>query len=80
MPSVFRDGPFRFFFYSNEGNPREPLHVHVRGAGGEAKIALDPTPRVVRSRGLSSAILQTLTGIVAQNRTQIEEAWDDHFR
>jgi len=24
MPVVFRDKGFRFFFYSNEGNPREP--------------------------------------------------------
>jgi hypothetical protein len=34
---VRRNGP-RFFFYSNEADPREPLHVHVRGAGGEAQL------------------------------------------
>ena len=31
MPVVFRYKGFRFFFYSNEGNPREPVHVHVMG-------------------------------------------------
>ncbi|WP_328588202.1 DUF4160 domain-containing protein [Ciceribacter selenitireducens] len=25
-----------FFFYSNEGDPREPIHVHVRRGGSEA--------------------------------------------
>ena len=38
MPTVFRIDGFRFFFYSNEGNPREPVHVHVRKAGAEAKL------------------------------------------
>lgn len=36
MPTVFRDGGFRFFFYSNEGDPREPVHVHVERSGMEA--------------------------------------------
>ena len=30
MPVIFRYKGFRFFFYSNEGNPREALHVHAR--------------------------------------------------
>ena len=32
MPIVFRSDGFKFFFYSNEGDPREPLHVHVAKA------------------------------------------------
>jgi hypothetical protein len=40
MPVVFRYKGFRFFFYSNEGNPREPVHIHARGEGGEAKFWL----------------------------------------
>ena len=40
MPVVFRYKGFRFFFYSNQGQPREPAHVHVRGDGGEAKFWL----------------------------------------
>ena len=30
---------WRFFFYANEGN--EPIHVHCRKAGAEAKYWLD---------------------------------------
>jgi hypothetical protein len=47
MPAVFRYKGFRFFFYSNEGSPREPVHVHVRGDGGEAKFWLRPGVRVI---------------------------------
>jgi hypothetical protein len=35
MPEVFRKLGFVFFFYANEGN--EPIHIHVRKAGGFAK-------------------------------------------
>ena len=28
LPTIARIGPFRFFFYSNEGT--EPSHVHVQ--------------------------------------------------
>jgi hypothetical protein len=40
MPEVFRKLGFVFFFYANEGN--EPMHIHVRKAGGFAKL-LDGT-------------------------------------
>jgi hypothetical protein len=37
MPTVFRRGDYRFFF-SNEGDPRETPHVHVRRDGDETKF------------------------------------------
>lgn len=40
MPVVFRYQGYKFFFYSNEGNPLEPAHIHVRLAGKEAKFWL----------------------------------------
>ena len=41
MPTVLRWGPYRAFFYSNEGS--EPPHVHVRSGDKEAKFWLhDP--------------------------------------
>ena len=40
MPEVFRESGFVFFFYANEGN--EPMHVHVRKAGGFAKYWIEP--------------------------------------
>ena len=45
MPVVFRCKGFRFFFCSNEGNPREPVRVHVRTGSSEAKLWLDPHVR-----------------------------------
>jgi hypothetical protein len=48
MPVVLRRDGFRFFFYSNEGNPLEPPHVHVRRADAEAKFWLKPDVALAR--------------------------------
>lgn len=29
MPQLLRFGPYRVYFWSNEGLPLEPVHVHV---------------------------------------------------
>ena len=42
MPTVLRDAGYRFFFYSDEGDPLEPPHVHVTAGEGVAKFWLDP--------------------------------------
>lgn len=42
MPVVFRFNGIRFHFFSNEGDPREPLHIHAQRAECLAKIWLHP--------------------------------------
>ncbi len=29
MPQIFKFGPYTIFFWSNEGEPLEPIHIHV---------------------------------------------------
>ena len=70
---------FRFFFYSNEGSPRESVHVHVRGEGGEAKVWVRPEVRVADSDGFDSGTLRELAWVVEQNAELIERAWNEHF-
>ena len=48
MPTVLRIGPYRFYFFSNEGD--EPPHVHVDRDAATAKVWLDPV-ELSRSRG-----------------------------
>jgi hypothetical protein len=33
MPVILRYKGYKFFFFSNEGDPRESAHVHVRRGG-----------------------------------------------
>ncbi|OPX39482.1 MAG: hypothetical protein B1H13_09730 [Desulfobacteraceae bacterium 4484_190.3] len=40
MPTILREGPYRFFFYSGDGN--EPVHIHVERENNLAKFWLAP--------------------------------------
>ncbi len=64
MPVIFRQDGFRFFFYSNEGSPLEPVHVHVRKGEGD---------------GFDARTLRQLEKIVQDRATFIERAWHEHF-
>ena len=79
MPVVFRYKSFRFFFYSNEGKPREALHVHVRNPEGEAKFWLSPTVYLADSEGFDARTLRELRDQVVANHALIERSWNEHF-
>lgn len=79
MPVILRYKGYTFFFFSNEGNPREPLHVHVRRAGATAKFWVEPQVGVAESYGLSSPELNELAKVVADNRQLIERTWHEFF-
>ena len=79
MPVVLRYKSFRFFFYSNEGNPREAMHIHMRNANGEAKFWLSPTVYLADSDVFDAPTLRELRDVVIANKELIESAWNDHF-
>ena len=79
MPTVFYENGFRFFFYSNEGSPREPVHIHVEKDNAEAKFWLNPAVHVAYNNGYSARTLRQLAGIVEANRDRIERAWNEFF-
>jgi hypothetical protein len=58
MPVIFREGGLRYFFFSNEGSPREAPHIHVKGGGRDAKVWLEPEPIIAESYGFNSASLR----------------------
>lgn len=79
MPVVLRYKGFRFFFYSNEGSPREPVHVHVRAGRSEAKLWLEPQVHVAVSYGFDAATLRELVEVAQANREIIGTAWHEYF-
>jgi hypothetical protein len=79
MPVVFRHGGLRFYFFSNEGSPREPPHIHVLGGGRDAKIWIEPEPTIAESYGFNSRELADILRVVATNRSLILKAWHEHF-
>ena len=79
MPVVFRYRGYRFFFYSNEGDPREPLHIHVRKDKAVAKIWLEPEACVAESYGMSSQELRMLLDVAIEKKNEIARYWNEHF-
>jgi Domain of unknown function (DUF4160) len=79
MPVVFRQDGLRFFFFSNEGSPPEPVHIHVKGRGCDAKIWVEPDVSIADSYGFTSRELAYILKIVTSNRDTILRAWHDHF-
>lgn len=79
MPEVFRERGFRFFFYSNEGSPREPVHIHAEKDNVEAKFWLKPEIRMAYNDGYDARTLRELVAIVESHRDRIERAWNEYF-
>jgi hypothetical protein len=76
MPTVLRDGPYRFFFYS--GDRDEPPHVHVERDDCEAKFWLDPI-RLERSGGFGRKELNQIQAIVERSQRDLLDRWNEHF-
>jgi len=74
-PTVFRDGPFRFFVSREE----ERLHIHVQSADGEAKFWIEPRVELARNHQLSQQDLSRVPQLVVDHEQEIRDAWQRHF-
>jgi hypothetical protein len=77
MPTVLRNGPFRFFFYAGDGG--EPPHVHVERDDCEVKFWLDPV-RLERSHGFSRKDINRIRALVERHQQRLLESWNEFFR
>lgn len=75
-PTVFREGGFRFYFFSRE---ESRMHVHVQGQNGEAKFWLEPTIELAQYTGLSSREISDSLRLVEEHANDIRSAWRQHF-
>ena len=79
MPKVFEWNGYRFFFFSNEGNPMEPCHIHVRKGDSIAKFWINESVALDSSWGMSSKELSILENKIDEHRELIKEKWDEFF-
>jgi len=77
VPTALRRGPFRFFFYSNEGH--EAPHVHVQRETMIAKVWLAP-PRIAAPGGFSPVEIREIERIVGDEHDVLLKAWHDFFQ
>lgn len=76
MPTVFIEGPYRFYFFSREETRR---HVHVASSDGEVKIWLEPEISVAKIINLSDSEVNKILDIVRYRKEDIDADWNKHF-
>ncbi|HMC27114.1 MAG TPA: DUF4160 domain-containing protein [Verrucomicrobiae bacterium] len=76
MPTVFTEGGYRFFFYSNE---HRPIHVHVRKGGGEAVFELEGEIELRESVGFKVPELRRAQHLARANLDVIIRCWNEHI-
>lgn len=76
MPTVLREGPYRFYFYSHE--PNEPAHVHVDRDADSSKFWLNPVS-LARNLGFRASDLREIERIIQEHQAELLEAWNGYF-
>ena len=76
MPKIFEWNGYKFFFFSNEGIPLEPCHIHVRKGVNIAKFWVFPDVKLSSSWGMTSNELNILERKVIENKNLITEKWN----
>lgn len=75
MVTVHRFEGLRFVIYSND---HDPAHIHVIGAGCEAKVQLvGPELRLIWQAGFSPADLRRILDEVRKERFPLLKRWKD---
>ena len=85
MPQILRIGPYIIFFWSNEGQPLEPIHVHV--AEGDprpnaTKIWITSAGKTLlcnNNSNISPSVLKKIMRQIEANIDMIVNAWISYF-
>ena len=80
MPKVFEVEGYRGLFFSNEGSPLEPVHIHVKKGDGEAKFWVTPVVTLAESWNMKVSELARAQEIVVERREEILDLWNRHFK
>ena len=79
MPKIFEWNGYKFFFFSNEGIPREPCHIHIRKGEQTAKFLVNPYVSLASAYEMTSKELILLEKKVQENIDQIRRKWNEYF-
>jgi len=76
MPTVIRDGPYSFVFFSSDRG--EPPHIHVKRERRVAKFWLEPVV-LASNHGFREHEIGHILRLVAEHQETLLEAWHDYF-
>lgn len=85
MPQIFRIGPYIVYFWSNEGAPLEPVHVHIAEGQANAnatKVWITSSGRAFlcnNNSRISQKNLKNMMRVIEANSSFIVEKWYSQF-
>ena len=81
MPQVFRVGSYWVYFWSNEGEPREPIHVHISQGSPQAnatKVWITKAGKCLLANNNSdipSVALRNIMRIIEARSIEVVNKW-----
>ena len=85
MPQVFKIGSYWIYFWSNENNPLEPIHVHVAEGSpieNATKIWITSSGKAYlcnNNSHIPSITLRNIMRIIEARSAEIISKWKDYF-
>lgn len=85
MPQVFKIGSYWVYFWSNESDPLEPIHVHVsQGSpnGNATKIWITRAGRCYlcnNNSRIPERTLRNIMDIIEARSDEVIQKWKDYF-
>ena len=86
MPQLLKFGPYRIYFWSNEGQPLEPIHVHISNGISSAeatKVWITQNKRALlanpNDKRIAPKILSHLVEMIEAQSDDIITAWLERF-
>lgn len=85
MPQVFKIGSYWIYFWTNENEPLEPVHVHI----SEGKPTINSTKVWITSAGkcylannnsqIPPRILNNIMRIIEARSEEVVQKWKEYF-
>lgn len=85
MPKLFKIGGYWIYIWSNEGEPLEPVHIHVSEGKPEkdaTKIWITRAGKCLKCHNKSripDQVLNNMMRMIELRVDYIEEKWIEHF-
>lgn len=75
MPTLINERGFRVVMYFND---HDPPHVHVKRAGNEARVQIDPV-MIMDNYSYNQNELKLILGIIEKHQTMLMDTWNLYF-
>ena len=85
MPQLLRLGPYILYFWSNESEPLEAVHVHIaegRAMPNATKVWITSAGKALlcnNNSHIPSRLLNRMLRVIEANSVEFTQAWERHF-